>query len=591
MPPTPPQPAAEPPVEGNAPPARPSLRGIPAGYDLDAVPIHLPPHRGESTLSWTRRLAVRYDVPVRDLLRHAGARRNITSSRGVATRLRTYPGMAARVGLTPEQIRPLVKIQPLANATNTYADAFGHPQPGQSQSRYCPLCLTEPDPWWPDHWQSPLSWICPIHHSFLVNTCPDCGQPPHARRGWIGRVIDLHRCPSQLQSVDHAGRRRLRDWCNADLTTGLTQPAPDAAVASQQLLHDWAAESSTTPVMVAGLVVTHRLAFQALVELIDAASPGFGLLNLASEPTHAGPGLPDAYPVLTAADLTAAAEHATMLSYNGAHAPIRPNERLSSHRYSPVLAAIQIAGIRDHLAPIDQMTFRTAQHAPRYPARHLDDPSNIRRLRLPEHEPRLPEPNPAWIPQTIWPLSVPTPLLGCTDPALRNSLLSMALAKIGNQDTWMTICLQLNLPTTHATRIGSYLRHTHTRGTWPAVHAALDNLITVLQHHPPPIDYQQRRAIGRDVDLLTEAVKAGCRPPDTDLLTLTGQFWEKFTGGNIAYGPGELGFDPSSPSYTNLRRLHPLRHADLFHSAYRHLIAVVPVDGPLCWAPSHAVRA
>ena len=74
-------------------------------------------------------------------------------------------------------------------------------------------------------------------------------------------------------------------------------------------------------------------------------------------------------------------------------------------------------------------------------------------------------------------------------------------------------------------------------------------------------------------------------------MTLTRQFWEKFTGGNIAYGPGELGFDPSSPSYTNLRRLHPLRHADLFHSAYRHLSAVFPVDGPLCWAPSHAVRA
>lgn len=80
-------------------------------------------------------------------------------------------------------------------------------------------------------------------------------------------------------------------------------------------------------------------------------------------------------------------------------------------------------------------------------------------------------------------------------------------------------------------------------------------------------------------------------PTDTDLLTLTGQFWEKFTGGNIAYGTGELAFGPSSPSYTSLRGLHPLQHADLFHTAYRHLRAVVPVDGPLCWAPSHAVRA
>lgn len=162
MPHTPPQPATEPLHREAAPKARPSLRGIPAGYDLDVVPIHLPPHPGESTLSWTRRLAVRYDVPVRDLLRHAGARRTITSSRGVATRLRTYPGMAARLGLTAEQIVPLVKIQPLAKATLAYANAFGHRAPSQPQSRYCPRCLADPDPWWADHWQSPLSWICPV---------------------------------------------------------------------------------------------------------------------------------------------------------------------------------------------------------------------------------------------------------------------------------------------------------------------------------------------------------------------------------------------------------------------------------------------
>lgn len=433
----------------------------------------------------------------------------------------------------------------------------------------------------------------PSHHIYLINACPGCGQAPHARRGWIGRVIDLHRCPCQLPSSGDTGRRRLRDWCNADLATALTQPAQAAAVATQQLLHDWATDPSSTPVTVAGLLVTHRLAFQALVELIDAASPGFDILNLVSDPQEAGPGLTDAHPVVGATDLTVAAGHATMLTYDGAHAPIRPNGRLTSHRYSPVLAAIQIAGVREHLAPIDQMTFRTAHNAPRYPARQLDDPTSIRRLRLPEHEPRLPEPNPAWIPQTIWPLCVPAPLLGCTDPILRNSLLAMALAKIGNQDSWMKICQHLRLPATHATRIGSYLRHAQARGTWPAIHHSLDKLITVLQHHPPPIDYQQRRAIGSDVDLLTEAVKAGRRqhPTDTDLLALTRRFWEKFTGGAIVYGPEELLLDPTAPAYLDYHRANPLRHADLLHCAYLHLRGVREVDGPLMWTPSHAVRA
>lgn len=587
MPPTPPQRSAE--THRPAKPSRgqPALRVVPGGYDIDTIPIHLPPHPGEATLSWIRRLAVRYDVPARDLLRHAGAKRRISSSSGVATRLRTYPGMAARLGLTPDQIKPLVRIQPLTAATNLYAETFGHTKPGRPQSRYCPRCLTDPDPWWPDHWQSPLSWICPIHHSYLVNLCPACGQPPHAQFGWVGQVIDLHRCPSQIPTTDRIGRRRLRDWCNADLTAAPARPAPAAAVASQQLLHDWATDPSTQ-VTVAGLAVTHRIAFQALVELIDASGPGGELLDLAHDPARFGPALTDAGTVVTASDLTGAARQASMLAYDGAHAPIRPNWRLTTHRYSPLLAAIQLAGIRDHLAPIDQMMFRTAHHAPRYPARQLRDPKRIRQLRLPEHEPRLPEPTPAWIPQAIWPLCVPEPLLGCTDPTLRNSLLAMTLAKIGNQDQWLTICRQLHLPATHANRIGTFLRRAQAHGTWPAIHTALDKLVTLLQHHPPPIDYQQRRAIGRDTDLLAESVRVGRRrhPTDTDLPTLTRQFWEKFTGGNIAYGPEALLLDPTSPCYASLRRLHPLRHADLFHTAYNHLRDLGVADGPLRWTPS-----
>ena len=588
MPPTPPQQSAETPLPAKTSREHPALRAIPGGYDIDAVPIHLPPQPGEATLSWTRRLAVRYDVPVRDLLRHAGAKHRISSSTGVATRLRNLPGMAARLGLTAEQIKPLVRIQPLTMATNTYAQAFGHSKPSQPQFRYCPRCLAEPDPWWPDHWQSPLSWICPIHHIYLVNACPACGQPPHAQFGWVGRVIDLDRCPSRLPTTDRTGRRRLRDWCNTDLTKAPAHPAPVAAVATQQLLHDWAAAPSTTQVTAAGLTVTHRIAFQALAELLDAATPGFDILDLASDPAEAGPALTEAGPVLTAADLSSAAQRATMLTYDGDHAPIRPNWRLANHRYSPLLAAIQLAGVRDHLAPIDQLMFRTAQHAPRYPAGQLQDPTQARRLRLPEHGPFRPEPNPAWIPQTIWPLWVPSPLLGCTDPTLRDALLAMVLAKIGSHEPWTTICYRLHLPKTHANRIGTYLRLVQARGTWPAIHTALDNLITQLQHHPPPIDYQRRRTLGRNTDLLTDAVKAGRRrhPTDTDELTLTRQFWERFTGGNIAYAPEGLWLDPARPAYADYRRTNPLLHADLFHSAHLYLRTQHHVERPLRWAPA-----
>lgn len=541
-------------------------------------------------MSWMPRLAVRYDVPVRDLLRRVGARRRITSSRGVATRLRSYPGMAARLGLTAEQIRPLVKVQPLTVATTAYADAFGHPKPVQPQSRYCPHCLAEADPWWPDHWQAPLSWICTVHRTYLVNACPGCGQPPQGRFSWISRVIDLDRCPSQLPAADRAGRRRLRDWCHADLTSAPTQTASPGSVAAQQLLHGWSRVPSGTPVTVAGLEVTHKLAFQALVELIDAATPGIDILDLATDPAEIGPGLADALPVVTAAHLTMAAAAASMLAYDGSHAPITPTARLTNHRYSPVLAAIQLAGIRDHLPPVDQLMFRTAQPAPRYPAVSSHDPATVRRLRLPEHQPRLPEPDPAWIPQKIWPLTVPEPLLGCRDPTLRNTLLALALAKIGSHDPWATLCRQLDLPESHSNRIGTYLRTAQARGTWPVIHAALDDLITLLQHKPPPIDYQHRRIIGRDTELLAEAVDAGRRrhPTEHDQLTLTRMFWEKFTGSDIAYAPEPLRLLPGTAAHRAFRRLQPVRHADLFHSARRHLHAAT--DGPLSWTPAALPR-
>ncbi|GAA0330042.1 TniQ family protein [Micropruina glycogenica] len=569
---------------------RPNLRAVPAGYDLDALPIHLPPHPGEAVLSWMRRLAVRYDVPVRDLLRGAGTRRRISSSRTIATRLRNQPGLVARLGLTAEQTKPFIKVQPLTAATTNYSATFGHSLPSQPQFRYCPYCLAEADPWWPDHWHSPLSWICPTHHIYLLNACPACGQPPHGQFAWIGHVIELHRCPSRRPTTPRAGHQRSHEWCNADLTTAPTTTAAPAGVAGQQLLHDWANDPPTAPVTVAGLDVTHRIAFQALVELIDAGTPGVDLLDLADDPAEMGPALADAAHVLSAADLSSAADRATMLTYDGPHAPVRPTSRLTNHRYSPLLAAIQLAGIRDHLPTADQMMFRTVHHAPRYPATHLHDPQQIRQLRLPEHNPRLPEPTPAWIPQTIWPLCVPEPLLGCTNHALRDSLLAMALVKIGNHEQWMKICQHLRLPATHPNRIGTYLRYAQARGTWPAIHTALDSLITRLQHHPPPIDYQQRRMTGRNINLLTEAVQVGRRqhPTDTGLRTLTRQFWERFTAGDIAYGPEALRLDPDTPSYADYRRLNPLRHADLFHSAHQYLLAIHMAEGPLIWTPEQS---
>lgn len=585
MPPRPPPASAEKFVPVDKPARTPNLRGIPSGYDLHRIPIHLPPHPDESVVSWLRRLSVRYDVPTRDLFRTVGAKRRIAGTSGAVTRLRSYPGMAARLGLAEDQVKPLLRTHPLAAAVAAYADTFRIAKPPNAASRYCPQCLAEPDPWWPDHWQSPLSIICSAHQTYLVNACPGCGQPPQARSDWLARPAELHRCPERLYAVDKNGRRRQGSWCDHNLTQAPSQPAPTDAVKAQRLLHSWAPDPAAETTS-AGTKITQRIGFQAFLELVDAANPaGLDLFDLANDPARLGPGFAAAEDVLTQPSLDRAAAAAWMLSYDGAHAPITSAWRIANYRYSPLLAAIQLAGVRDHLAPVDQLMFRTAQPAARYPA--ITTHQDRRRIRLPEHRPRLPEPDPAWIPQTLWPTCIPEPLLQCPNRSLRGALLAMALAKIGSRDSWTTICRQLNLPTAHADTIDDLLRHAQRSGTWPTVHRSLEQLMDLLQRHPPPIDYRARRVLGRDTELLTNAVEAArlVHPSSLHTTTLVRQFWEKLAGGDIAYGPGAIRIDPDHDAYTAYRLLQPTRHADLFHVAYRRLLAGGHLDGPLNWTP------
>jgi hypothetical protein len=147
--------------------------------------------------------------------------------------------------------------------------------------------------------------------------------------------------------------------------------------------------------------------------------------------------------------------------------------------------------------------FRTGHPTPRYPATITVELR--RRLRLLEHHPHWPEPQIGWIPQTIWPLAVSAALLPCTRPELRGSMLSMVLAKLGSTARWTSICDDLALPANHANRIGGLLRYIPGTGHWPHVLDSLEQLMTLLQQHPPSIDYQAHRAHADQVDAFVTA--------------------------------------------------------------------------------------
>lgn len=59
-------------------------------------------------------------------------------------------------------------------------------------------------------------------------------------------------------------------------------------------------------------------------------------------------------------------------------------------------------------------------------------------------------------------------------------------------------------------------------------------------------DYQARRRVGDDIDPITDAVHAGRQrhPSPVPVDTLTRQFWERFTGDDLAYAPAQIRLDP-----------------------------------------------
>lgn len=163
----------------------------------------------------------------------------------------------------------------------------------------------------------------------------------------------------------------------------------------------------------------------------------------------------------------------------------------------------------------------------------------------------------------------------------------MARAKTGSIRRWTTIADDLHLPAAHAQRIDRLIRYLRRGDSWPKALTGLERLMTGLQQYPPPIDYPTRRVVGDDLDLIAAAVESGrqTHPTAVALETLIRQFWERFTGGDIAYSPTAIRIDLGTAAYRAYRHLHGVRESDLFHVAHRHLRDLAEVGGPLAWRP------
>lgn len=572
-------------------PAR-RLRPVPAGYDLAPLPIHVPPRDGEAVVSWLRRVSLRYDVPARTLLKVAGTQKPVTGTSKVTARLANNRALLDRLGLTTEQARRLLAAPPMLAALDDYLTTMRRRwAPPPRWSRYCPACLADPDPHWPGDWHSPLSLLCLRHAVFLVNLCPGCDQPPLVSPAWLSQPLELWRCPTRLIRRRRNVGRAVNPWCEFNLRTVATQPAPDDVVRAQRLLVGWSAGPSE-PATACGLTITRRIGFHAFVDLVDASLGGTDgtVLQLADPPQQAADSFLAAAHILTHRSLDDAAPAAgRLLRYDGPHAPIRPAWRIESHPHSPLLAAVQLHSVRDQLGPADQLTFRTSHPVARYPATLT--PETRSRLRLPEHRILRPERDDTWFPQVVWPDVIPGAVGGPAAAPLRRACLAMALAKLGSGRSWAEIADTLSLPATLPNSIGPVLQSWVRAGTWPLTLAALDTLLTRLQADPPPINYPLRRELGRDPDLVDRALAATARthPSPLPARHLNRVFWELFTGGDIGYASAPFALDAGSSDYRAFRRdAADSRDRDRprLQSAHNELIRMVRSPlGPLVWTP------
>lgn len=156
---------------------------MPGGYDLGTPPIHVVPDPAESPVSWLRRTAARYQISPRDVLREGGTVRHVASTGAAISRV-TSPAndFTTRLGLSDDEQRTLRALTPLGTALRAYAALYQRTTPWEkaTASRYCPACLTNPDPRWAKDWTNPLLVICPDHHLQLRQRCPACQAAPHA---------------------------------------------------------------------------------------------------------------------------------------------------------------------------------------------------------------------------------------------------------------------------------------------------------------------------------------------------------------------------------------------------------------------------
>lgn len=520
------------------PPIRPvtgraRARLVPGGYDITRLPLTVPPAAGEQLASWLARLAHRYRLPVSGLLSELG----VPVVAGPAVRVEAHLSphvqtLATAAGL--DHLPPGTDggEDPLSAQVARYLGAYhGRGKVAPDRTRYCPSCLAETGGIWQQAWAAPLNLVCTTHRRLLVRRCPACHRARFTSSAWMTHDTAPWVC-SEPPPGQHTPRTRYQ-VCGHDLRETTSPPMGQDVAALQAWLHALARQADNDPAHVTracGIEVPHADLFDAALELVVER---LGDVKHLTRPGRAARDLLDAVlaarEVITQPDPATAGEVADrhgLLHPTGPVTPIGPDHVLTKRRHNPLLAAVRLISLSEHLPAGSQLVFRTGSDHPRYPC-----PT--------QHGAPTPAPGPArlaWIPQLLWP--------GTLHPWIRDSdyrdraAASMLLAKVGSTRPWRLIAIDLGLPASFAVHPPNLVRHLRRTGAWPSVLRRLDEVATLLEATVPPIDYQTRRWIAADQDLLVAAVNhtrslLGPCHGWVSTSALVELFWSVYTGGDL----------------------------------------------------------
>lgn len=385
-------------------------------------------------------------------------------------------------------------------------------------SRFCPGCLRESDGRWLVAWRLPWYLACATHGTMLANACPACDGPQRDRtpRAAYAQAL-MTACSHPRDAI--RGRRDNR--CRHDLTA---HPTPDAA-----------------PIELLELQADLGIVVDPAVSDDDAAALVERLVDVLAVATHVGLDLGAidghrhnaadvlASPLSEARRALAEPTGPRMGAIANSDARGTPHPLPGSWREaSPHLATVLLEHRDPRLRTMDRLRYRSITPYARRPE-GIDPAARLSAIPLalwPDWAIRL---RPATVEATNFRISAAAAL--CVPGA------TVTLSEIA--ESWSATQVTANL-----TRLGRLIA-ADPHGD--AILRALCTLTDELDRHGAPIDYERRRRLASEIELLdarswTAMARAGATPTGQAFKLRAARLWiwETVTGGLPEQAPGSL---------------------------------------------------